>query len=170
MALVLREELIEFSVLQLIREELPNYGVVLTGPDTPGQNHVHLREAFPTADERVQELKVTACCFGFNMDDGGREMELGSNLTEYRHTLEVWTFALSPMFGRHVAHAIKHIVRKNNDYIPILNYNDEGDPIEDATMYVMKAQAKHQANNSPRPWDRFVWTTAIVLVDEYNPE
>lgn len=163
---VLREELVEYSILEAIKIglALPEFGFTLEGE---GQN-IELRESFPTPSERTQELKTTTVAFGFNMDDGGKEMELGSSLTEYVHTIEVWTFATEPHLGRRVAHAIKHIVRRNSDIISILDFNQEGNPVIDY-LIVNSAQAKHQANNSARPWDQFVWTTSIRVTDVYVP-
>lgn len=163
--MILREELVEYSVLKRIREKLPNYGFILK----PTVNfNINVREAFPTPDERAQELDITTVAFGFNIDDGGSLVELGSNLTEYRHTLEVWTFATEPRFGRHVAHAVKHAIRADDDSIPLYDYNQEGDPEIDRLL-VLKAQVQHQANNSPRPWDQYVWTTSLVIQDIFLP-
>lgn len=165
MTTILREELVEYSLLQKIREGLPTYGIVLA---PAGGATVILREAFPTPEERQEELTMTTVAFGFNIDDGGRPVELGSNLTEYRHTLEVWTFATEPRFGRHVAHAIKHIVRTNEASIPLLDYNQAENPAIDVLL-VEKAQVQHQANSSPRPWDRYVWSTSVVVADFFVP-
>lgn len=165
MTTILREELVEYSAFQLIRERLPAFGVTLA----PAENAtVVLREAFPTPEERQEELTMTTVAFGFNIDDGGRQMELGSNLTEYTHTLEVWTFATEPRFGRHLAHAIKHLIRTGDASIPLRDYNEAEDPIIDRLL-VNKVQVTHQANNSPRPWDRYVWTTSIQVQDVFIP-
>ena len=166
MSTILREENVEYSMLQAIREGLPDYGFVIA---PAGGANIVLREAFPTPEERSEPLTMTTVAFGFNIDDGGREMELGSNLTEYRHTLEVWTFATEPRLGRRVAHSIKHIVRKEDDNVPLLDFNQEENPVIDALL-VLKAQVTHQANASPRPWDQFVWTTSIQVQDSFYPE
>ena len=159
---LLREELVEYSVLQAIQEGLPGYGFAVNG----SQPDLILREAFPTPDERTQPLTITTVAFGFNIDDGGREVELGSDLTQYMHTLELWTFATEPKFGRRVAHSMKHIARKRE--IPLRDYNQEGDPQIDS-LWCAKAQVRHQANNSVRPWDQFVWTTSLVIRDYDYP-
>ena len=172
MTALLREELMENSVLQKIREALPEYGLVLaTQIDPtiePGNANIHLRLAFPTPEERAEEMKITTVAFGFNIDDGGREMELGSTLTEYTHTLEVWTFATDPAIGRRVAHAIKHIARHGDDTIDLLDFGQKGNPQIDSLL-VMKAQVQHVASNSARPWDQYLWTTSVVVMDSYYP-
>lgn len=165
MAVILREENVEYSLLQKIREGMPNYGFVLApaaGAD------LAIREAFPTPEERTAPLTISTVAFGFNIDDGGRDMELGSNLTEYAHTLEVWTFAIEPRLGRRIAHAIKHVVRTGDDTVALFDYNQNENPQIDSLL-VRKAQVKHQANSSPRPWDQYVWTTSIVVVDTFFP-
>lgn len=166
MSTILREENAEYSVLQYIREGLPAYGFVLSPAE---KANILLREAFPTPEERTAPLTITTVAFGFNIDDGGREVELGSTLTQYHHTLEVWTFATEPRLGRRIAHSIKHIVRKTDDEIPLRDYNQEENPVIDS-LIVTKAQVTHQANNSPRPWDAFVWTTSIEVQDTFYPE
>lgn len=165
MSTILREELVEYSLLQKIVEGLPTYGFILSPAE---KADVLVREAFPTPEERTQPLTISTVAFGFNIDDGGREVELGSNLTVYAHTLEVWTFAIEPRLGRRIAHAIKHVVRAGDDTVALLDYNQVGNPQIDS-MLVRKAQVKHQANNSPRPWDQFVWTTSIVVADTFFP-
>lgn len=164
--MVIREELVEYSLLQYLREGLPAFGLVLDKED-PDQN-LNLREAFPTPEERTQELDMTTLAFGFNIDDGGRPAELGSTLTTYVHTIMVWTFALEPRFGRRVAHAVKHVVRGGDGTIDLLDFNQEGDPAIDS-LEVLKAQVQHQVNVSPRPWDQYVWTTSINVSDTYFP-
>lgn len=161
--MIIREELMEYSILQLLREKLPGFGFTLTGEG----KDLLIREAFPTPEERTKELKETTLAFGFNIDDGGKPAELGSNLTTYMHTIMCWTFGLEPRFARHVAHAIKHIVW-GGETLPLIDFNQEGDPVIDQ-LVVHKAQVQHQVNVSPRPWDQYVWTTALNISDTYYP-
>lgn len=160
--MVIREELMEYSLLQRIRELLPEYGFTLSGEG----KDVDLREAFPTPQERTEELKITTLAFGFNIDDGGKPAEMGSSLTEYTHTIMCWTFGLEPRFARRLAHSIKHIVRGGDGTLPLLDYNQPGNPTID-NLLVLKAQVQHQVNASPRPWDQYVWTTAVNVQDVY---
>lgn len=165
---MIREELVEASVLRAITTGLPDYGYVL-GPDpTLGGANLFVREAFPTPDERGEELKITTLAFGFNIDDGGEPAEMGSNLTKYVHTLMCWTFGVEPRFARRVANTLKNVVRRNLDSIPLLDFNQ--DPaVQIGTLTVMKAQVRHEVNNSPRPWDQYVWTTSISVRDYAYP-
>lgn len=164
---LIREELVELSVLRAITLGLPDYGYVLSPGD--GAN-VLVREAFPTPDERAEELTITTLAFGFNIDDGGEEAELGSNLTRYVHTLMCWSFGLEPRFTRRLAHTIKNIARRNLDSIPLYDFNQADPAPQIDTLRVMKTQVRHQVNNSPRPWDQYVWTTALSVRDYAYPE
>lgn len=174
MTALLREELVEASVLRAITAGLPDYGMVLqTGGFDGGAPNVVVREAFPTPDERNAELTATTLAFGFNVDDGGEPAEMGTSLTHYMHTLTCWVFALEPRFGRKVAYALQHIARRGGgaynllpDTLALLDFNANpaAPPVLDALL-VYKAQTEHQANQSPRPWDRFVWTCSIVVRD-----
>lgn len=170
MPTILREELVEASVLHAVTTGLPDYGYVLLLPDGSNASsaNVHVREEFPTPDERQSEMKITTVAFGFNIDDGGRPMELGSNLTEYTHTLTAWTFGLDPQFARRLAYVIKHIVLRNAKVLPLYDFNQGGDPQIDV-LIIEKAQVKHEVNNSPRPWDQYVWTCAVNVQDVYYP-
>src|SRR5437763_13358719 len=160
---LIREELVELSVLRAIRKGLPDYGYVLANGSTNANGgNIWVREAFPTPEERTQELTVTTLAFGFNIDDGGEPAELGSNLTRYVHTLICWTFALEPRYGRRVAHTVKNIARRNLDLLPLYDFNRDNGPQIDS-LNVMKTQVRHEVNNSPRPWDQYVWTTSLSV-------
>lgn len=163
---IIREELVELSVMRAITAGLPSYGYHPNG----GSKNITVREAFPTPDERGGELDITTLAFGFNSDDGGEPAEMGSNLTRYQHTLVCWVFGLEPAFARRLAHTIKHVVRHNNDIIDLLDFNTTPDtpPVIDS-LVVMRSQARHEVNNSVRPWDRYVWTCSVTVRDTYNP-
>lgn len=170
---LLREELVEASVLRCLTSGLPRYGLQLgTNGDVGPAPLVVVRNAFPTPDERAEELTATTLAFGFNVDDGGMPAELGTSLTHYVHTLVVWVFALEPRFGRKVAYAIQHVCRVNPDTlpdtIPLLDFNADADapPVLDSLM-TLHVQVKHEGNSSPRPWDRYVWTASIGVRDTY---
>lgn len=162
---LIREELVELSVLRAVTVGLPDYGYVLGGPDA----NVLVREAFPTPEERGGELAVTTLAFGFNVDDGGQPAELGSTLTKYVHSLVCWVFALDPRFGRRLAYTVKNIARRNDDQIPLLDFNQDTEPQIDA-LNVLHTQVRHEVNTSVRPWDQYVWTVTISVRDVAYPE
>src|SRR5947209_5562756 len=117
--MLIREELVEASAMRAITLGLPDYGYRLASGNDPTTGDVYVREAFPTPDERGEELLVTTLAFGFNIDDGGEPAELGSTLTRYVHTLVCWVFATEPRFGRRLAHTVKNIARRNLDTLPL---------------------------------------------------
>jgi len=160
------------SVMRCITTGLPDYGYVLAqngqNLPQPGTNLL-VREAFPTPEERTEELVVTTVAFGFNIDDGGEPAEMGSNLTRYTHTLMCWTFGLEMDFARRVAHTIKNIARRDYDHIPLLDFNQDTEPEIDA-LIVMATQVRHEVNNSPRPWDQYVFSTGISVRDYCYPD
>lgn len=167
---LIREELVEASVMRAITTGLPDYGYQLASGNDPTTGDVYVREAFPTPEERAEELMVTTVAFGFSIDDGGEPAEMGSNLTRYVHTLVVWIFGMDGAFARRLAHTIKNIARRNLDVLPLYDFNQpEPAPVIDA-LNVMKVQTRHEVNNSPRPWDRYVWTTSIAVMDIAYPD
>jgi hypothetical protein len=161
--MIIREDLVKLSVLRKLKESLPEYGYVY--PPAAKANLL-VRDAFPTPEERTAELVINTLAFGFNIDDGGREMELGSTLTEYKHTLVAWVFGMEYRIAEQVANSIKHIMRKSDDIVPLLNFAEEGDPQIDV-LRIDKVQTQHQGNNSQRPWDQYVFTTSMVVCDAY---
>jgi hypothetical protein len=162
--MILREDLVELSVLRKIKESLPEYEYVLS-PE-PKANLL-VKEMFPTPEERTAELKINTLAFGFNIDDGGKDVELGSTLTEYQHTLVAWVFGMEPRIARQIANSIKHILRKADDAVPLLDFSQEGNPQIDV-LRINKVQVQHQGNNSERPWDQYVWTATSVVCDTYE--
>lgn len=167
---ILREELVAQSVFKAVADGLPDYGYTLLLPD--GSNEapgiIHMREQFPTPDERNGELSMMTLAFGFNVDDGGRPAELGSDLTEMRHTLTAWVFGLEENAARRLATAVRTIAFRNDMVLPLYDFNQDGNPQIDA-LVVDNAPTKHEVNNSPRPWDQYVWTCAISVTDWFYP-
>lgn len=161
--MITREDLVEQSVTIFVREGMTDWGYV---PDI-----ADVREAFPTPDERDKTLAKAQIALGFNFDDGGRSVEMGSDLTEFMHTVEVWIFGTTPGEGRNIAHAIRALAL-TNDTIPILDIRDQANRPEIDALTKPERQAAvvtRQVASNPRPWDRFVWTTTLRLYDTYSP-
>lgn len=166
--MILREDNVEYSLLRKIREGLTEMGYQLSADPTkpePG-DQLFVRESFPTPEERTRELTLTTLAFGFAIDDGGRSIELGSTLTEFKHTLTCWVFGTEPHLARQIANAVKHIMRHEDDTVELLNF-EEDPPVQIDVLRVEKTQTQHQGNSSKRPWDQYVWTTSIVVSDAY---
>lgn len=165
--MILREQLVEFSMLRAVKNglELPEFDFKVS----PAEGATLLvREAFPTPDERAAPLDITTLAFGFSIDDGGKPAELGSNLTTYRHTFTIWVFGTELQLARQVASSIKHILLTSAHLVPLLDFNQDESPEIDV-LIMDKVQTQHQPNSSPRPWDRYVYTTSVVVEDTYYP-
>lgn len=161
--MLLREDLVYYSILRKLKEELPEFGYVLAPEE---KADLLVREAWPTPEERTKELTINTLALSLAVDDGGRDAELGSTLTEYRHTIEGVVFGLELSFAFQVAQAVKHILRESDDAIPLLDFSQEGDPQID-TLRIDKVQVKHLPNNAARPWDQYVYGVACVVTDTY---
>jgi hypothetical protein len=88
---VTREDKIEQTISNLVRQKLTDHDYI---PEV-----VDLREAFPTADERAQELTKSQVAVGFSFDDGGLQAEMGTDLRVYTHTVEFWSFGIEARRG-----------------------------------------------------------------------
>lgn len=154
-----REDKIEASVLKLVNDQLPTFGY------TNG-DQVDVREAFPTPDERSRELTRTALAMGFNFDDGGRPLELGSDLYRFDHTIEFWVFATSPGIGKNLAAVVRHILLSTY-YIPVLDVGVQGQP-QIGVLECYRAARSRQIAQQPRPWDENVFTVMARCWDDHN--
>lgn len=161
MGVVTREQCVEQSVQDYVRDGLA----------THGYGAVVMRDAFPSPDERAKELTVTTVAVGFNFDDGGTHVELGSDLTLRMYTIEFWTFGLTPTWGRNVAHVIRAILELGDYNIPLKDLSQIAAPVMDQLIIpddhgiVVQRQIAHD----PREWDRNVWTTTLKVEDYYLP-
>lgn len=160
--MITREDLIEQSTTNFVREGMTAANYV--------PRIAEVREAFPTPTERDGTLTKTQIALGFNFDDGGRLAEMGSDLTEYLHTIEVWVFGRTPAEGRNTANAIKALILIA-DTIPIIDVRDNARPVLDQLVKPDRQPVvvSRQLAAEPRPWDRYVWTATIRLYDTYSP-
>lgn len=166
--MILREDNVEYSMLRKIREGLAEMGYkIAADPTKPGaEDQLVVRESFPTPEERTRELAITTLALGFSIDDGGRPVELGSTLTEFKHTVTCWVFGTDPHLARQIANAVKHVMRHADDIVELLNFEEEPAKQIDV-LRIEKTQTQHQGNSSKRPWDQYVWTCSIVASDTY---
>lgn len=132
---------------------------------------VKVRDAFPTLEERATELTQTNIAIGFTFDDGGRRMELGSDLTQRVYTIEFWVFGRTSSEGENVAHAVRVLVERGSGTIPLKDIEQAGGPVIDQLL-VQDERAvtvTRQLASNPRSWDRFVWTVTVKVEDVYYP-
>jgi hypothetical protein len=161
--MVTREDQVEQSVQDYVKAGLIDNGY--------GIDKVKVRDAFPSADERATELTMTTVAIGFNFDDGGRHIELGSDLTQRLYTIEFWTFGISPVYGRNVANVIRAILESGDYLIPLKAIEQSGQPVIDQLIIPddRGISVTRQIARDPRTWDRFVWTTILKVEDIYFP-
>jgi hypothetical protein len=160
---VTREQMVEQSVQDFVRDRLTANGY--------DESKVHMRDAFPTAQERASELTKTQLAVGFNFDDGGRKVELGSELTRRVYTIDFWTFGISPEYGRNVAGMVRAVIEDNDLLIPLKDIAQVGAPVIDQLLVLddRGIVIQHQVAQEPRAWDRFVWSTTLKVEDYYMP-
>lgn len=158
--MVTREDKIEQSVSDYVREELEALGY----DDTI----VQIRQGFPTYEERATELEVSQLAVAFNFDDGGKLVEIGSDLTERIYTIEFWCFGADESVGRNVPNVVRTILESNYGLIPLKDVGVAGQPVIDQLM-VEEASVNRQIADDPQPWDSFVWSTTARVSDTYYP-
>lgn len=160
--MITREDLVEQSVQDYVRVGLEHLNY---SPEI-----VNIREAFPSAEERAAEMTKSQLAIGFNFDDGGRLMELGSDLTERQYTIEFWTFGLTRTQGRNIAHVVRGILEAQGT-IPLVDVGDNARPVIDRLLLPERraVTVTRQVASNPRPWDMFVWTTKLIVNDQYSP-
>lgn len=158
--MITREDMIEQSIQEYVKGQL-----VANGYD---ETVVHVRDAFPSLDERATEMTVSQLAVGFNFDNGGRRMELGSDLTMFTHTVELWVFGMDPDSGRNIANMTRRILYGNDFLVPLLDISQPGDPVIDQ-LIVNTAAVNRQIARDPRPWDLYVWTVVSKIEDTYYP-
>lgn len=159
--MVTREQMVTQSVEDFVEASLHGGGYA---------DIVDVRDAFPTLEERATEMTKTVLAFGFNFDDGGREIELGSNLTMRVYTIEVWVFGLNPTEGENVATVVRSMVEAAAT-IPLKDVGSAGAPVIDQLELPegRAATVQRQISSDPRVWDRFVWTVTLKVEDTYYP-
>jgi len=160
--MISREQAVTQSTQNFVQSGLVSLGY------TSGK--VFMRDAFPTPDERASELVTTTVATGFNFDDGGTRVELGSDLLLRVYTIEFWVFGTTPEYGQNVAHAIRRILEENY-LVPLQDIRQVSNPVVDQ-LQVLEPRGvlvTHQINPDPRPWDMNVYTATVKLEDFYSP-
>lgn len=159
--MITREDQVEQSVTDFVRAGVQASDL---------SSKIGIREAFPTEQERATELVKTQLAVGFNFDDGGRLMELGSDLTERVYTITFWTFGTGVTMGRTTANLVRQMVEKVGG-IPLKDIGAVGQPVIDMLTLPERqaATVTRQIAPQPRPWDLYVWTTVLKVIDQYYP-
>lgn len=129
-------------------------------------DQVELVEAFEHSQFRGDEpLDKNYIALGFNFDDGGRPIELGSTLISRIYTMEVWVIATSPTIGLNLANAVRDQAEADM-VIPLLDIAVAGAPVIDQ-LIVGNCRAQRQPVQNPPPWQENLWIVHIPLTDEF---
>jgi hypothetical protein len=162
--MITREDLIVQSVQSFVREGI--FGPPYNYPAA----RIEIMDAFDADlfEERYGEagLDKTYVAIAFQFDDGGKQAELGSSLTEYLHTIDFLVLGHTATWGRNVAHIIKAILNTERGALPLLDYNVPTDPrpVLDY-LPVVEVSTEREHSYDPRPWQQFAWTTRLRIED-----
>lgn len=159
--MISREDLIEQSVQDFLKAALITRGYALDEPDGP----VELVETFPY--HLTGELTKNYVAVGFNFDDEGRAAELGSDLKVREYTIQFWIFGQTKAWAKNLANVVKFAAEAEHNRIPLKDYEQSGDPVIDY-LCVNAASTERQIAPDPEPWQEYVWTTTVVVEDEYH--
>jgi hypothetical protein len=155
---ITREELVEQSVTDWLREQM------FTVRGYPAAR-VELKDAFVESDFEGP-LDKNYLAIGFNFDDGGRPLELGSDLLQRVYAIEVWVIATSAQEGRNLANAVRDSMESEGT-VPLRDVTQPGRPIVDY-LIVDPVRAQRQPVPQPKPWQEFLWIVTIPVLDEYH--
>lgn len=161
MSRVTREQSIEQSVQDYIADGLRarNYPM--------DDNTIEMLDAFEQRDFADGEIDREYVALGYNFDDGGKLLELGSNLRQYRHVIEVFVIGTTADRASNLAYAIRDIL-EGTTRIALKDVSDPAQPIIDYLL-IDPVSAERQAIPDPDPWEEFVWLLRAPVLDEYAP-
>lgn len=107
--------------------------------------------------------------FGYAFDDGGEQGELGSTLKRRLHTIEVYVFGTTDLWGRNLAGAVKKAV-ETQGLIPLLDFGESDPPQQIDALVVMPRGVRTSSvpMREPRPWEEHIWLTRVQVEDYYD--
>jgi hypothetical protein len=157
---VTREQSIQQSVQDFI-------GDTLRARSYPIDTEIVMRDAFESNEFEDRAIDHEYIALGYNFDDGGVPIEAGSNLRQYRHTIEVFVIATTATRGTNLAYAIRDAL-EGAERIPLKDVSLPAKPTID-WLLVDPVSTERQAIPDPDPWEQFVWLLRAPVLDEYDP-
>lgn len=131
-------------------------------------DEVEVLDSYPTGrfDGKLDKNYVA---FGYAFDDGGEQGEMGSALVRRVHTIEVYVFATTELWGRNLANIVKKAVEQDQ-IIPLLDFGAGDPPPQIDALSVMPRGARASAVpiRQPRPWEEHVWLCRVQVEDYYD--
>jgi hypothetical protein len=159
MSRVAREQSVGQSVQDFIRQALTERGFPMA--------EIEMKDAFANRDFGDDPVTKEYVALGFTFDDGGVQIELGSNLRRYNHQVEVFVIATSATKGEAIGYGIRDAL-ESAERIPLKDVSQAGRPIIDVLM-VEPVRVERAPVPDPAPWEEFVWVLRIPIIDEYDP-
>ena len=90
---------------------------------------------------------------------------MGSSLKTRLYNIEFWVFGQTATYARNLANAVKFGLDAEGT-IPLLDIA-QVPPVEIDKLIVEGTSVDRQTIVDPEPWQRFVWTTKLVVEDTY---
>jgi hypothetical protein len=145
--------------------DMTTAAVIVDVDDYPEVKDAHrVKVADTVYDVEMWPLDKNYVAIGFNFDDGGELIEMGSDLIQRTYTIEVWAVGTEPVAGRNLANTIRDIAEAEN--IPLRDYRQPGTPIIDY-LQVDPVQVHRQPVQDPKPWQENLWIVHVPVVDCY---
>jgi hypothetical protein len=154
----------EASVQQSVQDFI---GDALRSRNYPVDTEIIMRDAFEQREFDDAPIDHDYVALGYNFDDGGQPIEAGSNLRQYRHTIEVFVVATSAARGSNLAYAIRDAM-EGAVRIPLKDIAQATRPVIDV-LIVDPVSTERQAIPDPAPWEQFVWLLRAPVIDEWDP-
>lgn len=156
---ITREDFVSQSIDTYLRGILESKGYT---DDT-----VEILPSFPHERFDDTPLSKSYVASGYNFDDGGKQVELGSKLIERLYTIEFFVIGQSETWARTLANAVKFALETDLT-IPLLDVTvTEGERPQIDTLPVASVSAEHQPVPDPKPWQEHIWTVHLRVEDIY---
>lgn len=159
---ITREQMIEESLNILVRNALTARGFPQDTSDTTGWSMM------ATYPYDLKELDTNLIAAGFEMDDGGKQFEIGSNLKERKYQLEFFVFGTSLTWGKSLSNAIKFSIEEDQA-IPLYDIT-QTPPVQTGEWLELDHVHSHrQPLPDPEPWQEFTYLVNCTVTDWYTP-
>jgi len=158
MTTIPREVHIEQSIQNFVKREVADRGFPTA--------RIEFKDSFEQREfgpDMVMDREYVA--LGFNYDQGGRLLELGSTLRQYSHNVEIFVIGTTFERGRALAYAIREALEAEAA-IPLHNVLT-GELIDH--MLTDPVTVTRQVADNPQPWQEFFWLLRVPVLDETYP-
>lgn len=161
---VTREQIVSWATFAFIKAALEERGF----PD----DQIEYRQSFQSnmlGDEDTADHVIIAA--GFHADDGGRLLELGSNLRRKTYQLEYWVVAPTAGMGDAMKNAIAEACEAS-DVIPLYDYTQTVDAPVIGFLWMDEnpARGERVAVPDPAPWQENLYLVNVRVTDDYYPD